>query len=250
MTSTVYDHYLKHLGPIYSWMAGDFDAGCAFNAQFFDEINLQPTVSSVAVDLGSGHGFQTVPLVRRGFRVKAIDNCSVLLAELEQHTNQLDVTTIDDDLLNFDTHLSTPIDAIVCMGDTVTHLESLDAVSLLIQKAAGFLEPNGVLCLSFRDYVSMELRGNTRFIPVRSDPDRIHTCFLEYHAQTVHVHDILHIRNEGGWDMSVGVYSKLRLSPDYVTQVAANHGLTLSHHSIRQGMIHLAFEPSTEGRAT
>jgi len=38
--------------------------------------------------------------------------------------------------------------------------------------------------LSFRD-LTPDLTGLNRFIPVRSDPDRIMTCFLEYEPETV-----------------------------------------------------------------
>jgi hypothetical protein len=40
---------------------------------------------------------------------------------------------------------------------------------------------------TFRDYTTLPA-GDARFIPVRSDPDRIHTCFLEEAQQHVRVH--------------------------------------------------------------
>ena len=168
MTSTVAEHYAKHLAPIYSWMVGDFDTACDANSKFFDELDLRPTSSGRAADLGCGHGLQTVPLARRGFEVIAIDNSELLLDELSDHRDGLCITPINDDLLNVADHINDSVNVITCMGDTLTHLASLGFVQHLIDTAVELLDSDGTLILSFRDYSSTELEGADRFIPVRS----------------------------------------------------------------------------------
>ncbi len=56
--------------------------------------------SSVAVDLGCGHGLQSVALARRGYRVIAIDTCPLLLRQLEVRAASLPVQTIQVDIRN------------------------------------------------------------------------------------------------------------------------------------------------------
>jgi 2-polyprenyl-3-methyl-5-hydroxy-6-metoxy-1,4-benzoquinol methylase len=71
--ATARDHYDKVLSDVYSWMAGGFDIAVQRNAEFFIEHSLSPGGSGIAVDLGSGCGFQSIPLARAGYSVTAID---------------------------------------------------------------------------------------------------------------------------------------------------------------------------------
>ena len=68
---SVKDHYDKLLGPVYSWMIGDFDQAYAANVALFEKLAVTPSTNDVAVDLGCGPGCQAVPLAERGFAVTA-----------------------------------------------------------------------------------------------------------------------------------------------------------------------------------
>ena len=239
---TTAEHYSEHLAPIYSWRVGDFESACDSQAEFFDELGLRPSTSGIAVDLGCGHGLQSVPLAQRGFKVVAVDTSQILLDELSERSAGLRIRIIREDLLRFATHVTSPVDVILCMGDTLTHLPSVEEVKGLLDSAARWLGPHGSLILSFRDYASSELKGVDRFIPVRSDESRIHTCFLESVADVVHVHDIIHTRSSDGWTMAVSSYPKLKLPPSTVVRRATVAGLVLVHQSNRRGMVHLAFQ--------
>jgi hypothetical protein len=69
----------------------------------------------------------------------------------------------------------------------------------------------GAFIVTFRDY-SLALIGEKRFIPVRSDADRMLTCFLEYDDDAVTVHDIPHERDGTAWQQRVSAYS---MRPSY-----------------------------------
>ncbi len=51
--------------------------------------------------------------------------------------------------------------------------------------------------MSFRDYAGAPLEGDARFILVRSDEQRVMTCFLDYADRSVAVHDLLHEKHGG-----------------------------------------------------
>ena len=179
-----------------------------------------------------------------------MDTSTHLLNELNAHIEGLPIETVAADLCNFVDHLGSESAALIaCMGDTLTHLASAGLVRSLIVDAARSLSPDGWLTLSFRDY-SHELVGADRFIPVRSDDQRIHTCFLEYAPETVIVHDIVHTRVDSTWQTSVSAYPKLRLQTDEVLTAAASSGLTLVRQQIVRGMQYIAFRrtgPTTAG---
>jgi SAM-dependent methyltransferase len=175
----VKDHYERLLAEYYSWMSGGFDQQIQENHKFFGSHHVRPTHSGIAVDLGGGCGFQSIPLSQAGYRVIVIDSSRKLLAELRQNARGLAIKTINDDLLNFDSHCPGPIELAVCMGDTLTHLTTRNSIRYLFRRIFKSLEAGGRLILTFRD-LSVELTGLDRIIPVRNDANTIFTCFLEY----------------------------------------------------------------------
>lgn len=213
--ASVQHHYASHLAPIYVWMAGGLDAALARGTAEVAATLPDVSSGSFAVDLGAGFGMHAIPLARRGCSVLAIDSSSLLLTELKSHGAELPVTAVEDDLLSFQRHLDRKANAVLCMGDTLTHLPDLASVKTLAGLASDSLRSGGKFIATFRDY-SSPLQGTERFIHVKSDADRILTCFLEYGVGTVDVHDVLHERQGQAWNPRVSVYRKLRVSPTWV----------------------------------
>jgi SAM-dependent methyltransferase len=239
--STVAEHYATHLAPIYLWMNGGFDAAIACGATEIDCIDLGSLNGRTAVDLGAGFGTHTIPLARRGCRVVASDTSPILLDLLRQHSRTLPVEVVEDDLLNFQKHLEAKVDLILCMGDTLTHLPERHCVEQLLSHAAQSLHRGGKFVASFRDY-SAPLIEAARFIPVRSDDDRILTCFLEYFPEWVCVHDVLHERSGAGWQTRVSSYKKLRLSPEWVCAAVQASGFSARVEPGLSGMVRVVAE--------
>jgi len=57
---TVKEHYYKHLANFYSWMVGDFDKKRADFQDFLENNRVYPGKTKVALDLGAGHGIQSI----------------------------------------------------------------------------------------------------------------------------------------------------------------------------------------------
>jgi len=237
--TVVQQHYDNHLGPIYAWSTGGIDAAMQRGEAELKALGVNGIhPQGLAVDLGAGFGAHTIPLAHAGWRVLAIDSCNHLLDELRQATGTLPIQCIKDDLLTFDRYLDGPVDLILCMGDTLTHLSNISAVESLIQKIAHTLAPNGRFIATLRDY-SVERTDLDRFIPVRFDDDRLLTCVLEYRQDKVVVHDLLHTRTATGWTHKVSSYMKLRLSPNWVMSVMKRHGLSVASEQGPAGMMRL-----------
>jgi 2-polyprenyl-3-methyl-5-hydroxy-6-metoxy-1,4-benzoquinol methylase len=125
---SVRNHYDEFLAPVYSWILGDFENAYQVNVEFFASLELSAERGDVAVDLGCGPGCQSLPLAERGFRVVAIDFCQELLDELTERAGDLQITTVCDDLIEFDKHIDEPPALVVCMGDTLVHLPDTASV--------------------------------------------------------------------------------------------------------------------------
>jgi len=215
-------------------MVGDLDAAFARSRAELDELRLSSP--GVAVDLGAGFGLHSLPLAERGYTVTAIDAYEPLLDELRSRSASLPIKTIVGDLLAFRAYVQQPVDVILCMGDTLTHLPDFPAVDSLLDAAASSLRPGGVFAATFRDYVSRTLQRDDRFIPVRSDDSRILTCFLEYGDDRVTVHDLLHEKQQGRWRQRVSSYCKLRLPPERVVERLTKLGLAIRVDTGMNGM--------------
>jgi 2-polyprenyl-3-methyl-5-hydroxy-6-metoxy-1,4-benzoquinol methylase len=224
--ANVSEHYEVLLATYYSWMSGGARAKMDENKKFFVDHGIRPLRSGLAFDLGAGCGFQSIPLAHLGFEVVAIDLSSKLLAELKATAAQQKIEAICDDLLNFTDYDRGNIELIVCMGDTLTHLESLQKVQVLFDKVYSALEADGHLILSFRN-LTVELTELDRFIPVQSNDQTIFTCFLEYEKNTVTVHDIIYEKKVDQWVMKKSFFKKLRISPDWIRNYLQAIGFTI-----------------------
>jgi len=234
--ATVKEHYDHVLSEVYSWMFGGFDSGIEKNIDFFKKHKISPLRSGLAIDLGAGCGFQSIPLAKAGFSVIALDIDSKLLKELIENSGTITVKAIQDDLINFDKYTSDNAELIVCMTDTLLHLESKDKVHSLFNKVVASLDEGGIFIITFRD-LSFELSELDRFIPVKSDEKIIFTCFLEYEPETVKVHDIVYKKNNGEWRLSKSFYRKLRLSKNWVDGQLHSVGFNLVESKVDNGFV-------------
>jgi ubiquinone/menaquinone biosynthesis C-methylase UbiE len=234
--ATVSEHYDKVLSDVYSWMFGGFDIAVQRNAEFIIKHNLRPEGSGIAIDLGSGCGFQSIPLAKAGYSVTAIDIDAKLLNELRSNCGELQINTIKDDLINFDKITQKGVELIVCMTDTIVHLESKDKVLSLFDKVFVALESKGKFILTFRD-LTKKLNELDRFLPVKSDENLIFTCFLEYETEAVKVHDLVYKKSLGKWKFFKSFYRKLRLSKDWVDKKLLDSGFTEIDSKVEEGFI-------------
>jgi SAM-dependent methyltransferase len=232
---SVAQHYKNHLAPVYMWMVGGADAAIARGQAEMEAVCPHPSKNRVALDLGAGFGMHAIPLANMGYSVVAIDSSEELLGALRSYAGGRSIKIINADLMRFGEHAEAPVALIVCLGDTLTHLPDRQSVERLFDDAAMALEEGGRFIITFRDY-STPLAGPARFIAVRSDEDRILTCFLEYDDETVTVHDLLHQRDGTGWRQRISAYKKLRLSTTWLVGALESRGFQVRHEAGLAGM--------------
>ena len=233
--NSVDKHYEQLLADVYSWMAGGLNQNVEDNRQLFLDSGVTPKGCGKALDLGCGSGFQALALAALGYRVVAVDTSAVLLAELQAHNEKGWITAIQGDMSDPTVYLPFgPFEVVVCMGDSLVHLQSCDQVASCMAGVRKSLEPGGRLIVSFRD-LTHELKGVDRAIPVRLDNDRLLTTFLEYEAEHVKVNDLLFVLKDDGWDFRKSDYRKLRLSPTKLASLLSELGFVPIRQSTERG---------------
>ncbi len=240
---TVQNHYDSHLARFYEWMVGDFDTKQKEQQEYFVRNDIKPLQNGIAIDLGAGHGLQSVSLANLGFKVKAIDFNDHLLESLRFRGTKLGIKVVHQSLLA-EENFSEQAEVIVCMGDTIAHLDSFDQIRLFFASCRDGLLQNGKLILSYRDY-GIELTENQRFIPVKADEDKILTCFLEYFGDRVRVTDLLHEQINGQWVQKASSYFKIRISNSIIEQMIKEVGLEILKTENMQRMNYLVAQKST-----
>ena len=237
--SSVREHYDRVLAEYYSRLLGDFETKVAEQQTLLERLGVKAgRPGAIAVDLGCGSGVQSIALARLGFQVLGIDFSNRLLAELRERARGLPVEGVPGDIRDVETLVRAGVDVVVCMGDTLSHLEREADLPSLFAGVATRLMAGGCLVLSFRD-LGAELRDLDRFLPLHASDDVLMACMLEYEAATVKVHDLVWVREREGWTFRKGAYRKLRLTADAVTAHLASAGFTVERHGAPGGMVAL-----------
>jgi SAM-dependent methyltransferase len=236
---SVKNHYDNHLAEVYSWFSGNFELKKEQFKKLCGDYGVVPSKNNAsAFDLGAGHGIQTIALSELGFKVNAIDFNSQLLEELSLHKGSLAIETILDDLRHFKRYVDDTVEVIACCGDTIAHLASEEEIKQLIIDTFAVMAPGGRIIITFRDY-SVELKGTSRFIPVKSDDKRILTCILEFFPGKVSVTDLLHELIDGKWVQKVSSYDKVRTTQEMIQQYLVETGYLLLCNENSRGWITL-----------
>jgi 2-polyprenyl-3-methyl-5-hydroxy-6-metoxy-1,4-benzoquinol methylase len=232
---TVKEHYDNHLGNFYSWMMGDFDSKKEEFKKLLIENGILPQTNKVAVDLGAGHGLQSIPLAELGFKILAVDFNQQLINELKANSNGLAITTKIADIRDLNTFLKDRSALIVCCEDTISHLDNKKEIEKIIEDISNSLINGGKVILSFRDY-SVSLTNTNRFIPVKSDETKILTCILEYENEFVNVTDLLHEKTNEGWIQKASSYKKVRIMTHEIVEFLQKKNFQIDFNDIINGL--------------
>lgn len=232
-------HYDALLAERYTWMMGGASV-CHGNARaLLDAAGAVANAGDIALDLGAGGGYHARALAERGFEVIAVDTSAGLLQELVTFCNGFGVTPVLSDLLDDGAYRRrAPFALIICVGDTLAHLDTQADVNRLIDQSANLLAPGGKLVLQFREPPTDMSPQNSVFT-MRSERDRIMECVLHFWPDRVWVTDIVHEWSGGTWRSIRSTYPKLRLSVEPIVEHArvAGLGLTLDEPHARQRLL-------------
>jgi len=247
-------HYDNHLSEHYSELFGGYWNNIDRNLRLFNESDIKPVSNSIALDLGCGNGFQSIPLSIIGFEVFSVDSDGKLLDEFKHklyETNSLgnklksEIHLISDDIFDYLDKAEIFPELVVCMGDTVSHFESENRVLKMIEKSHDILKPGGKLVLSFRDYTD-DIEDKERFIFLGGGKEIFFECFVEKeeNGTRLKTYDIFHKWDEKceRWVSSISHYYKTILNSESIDTFAVNLGMEIDKSEKNRGMFYKIYK--------
>ncbi|TGJ99589.1 class I SAM-dependent methyltransferase [Leptospira semungkisensis] len=229
------EHYESFLAKRYSWMLGDLSEKDKEHHSLFQSFGISPKSNSIAWDLGAGSGIQSIPLEDLGFRVLAIDFNQELLDEIPARKPGTLIQTKIADIRSTELYKGEAPEILLCMGDTITHLESEKEWEALVELWSSFLKPGSLLFLGYRD-LSYGTPGEKTGFVVRAEESQIFSCILSFGKEKTEVTDVFHYKNENHWDMAMSSYNKLVLPIDRILQTLSIHKFELQKQDEKRGM--------------
>lgn len=235
-------HYERLLGDVFAWMV-------SVSSDPYDRAQSWLEARGLLgyqryLDLGAGFGAHVRPLAEAGKRVTAVDFNPSLLAQLRENTREhaAQVEVVEGDLVDYLEAADDEWDVVLCVGDTLSHLEQPERVQRLLHAAGARTSRNGRIALAYRDLTHPPPQGTERFIPVAQDDHRTMHCLLEaLDDDHMRITDIVTELTPEGPRTQVSDYQKLRLAPDTVSAWAAAAGLEPVRDTRDRGLVSQVF---------
>jgi SAM-dependent methyltransferase len=134
----------------------DWEGRTQGEGEFFIR-ELKKRKSRKILDAATGTGYHSVRLLKSGFEVHSADGMDNMLerAFINARKQNLLLRTISADWRNLTQHVHESYDAVICLGNSFTHLFNEKDRRKALAEFYAVLNPNGVLILDQRNYDSI-----------------------------------------------------------------------------------------------
>ena len=138
----------------------DWDGRAASEGQFFIDL-LNARGAETVLDVAAGTGFHSVQLARAGFNVTSVDGSAEMLVKAFDNARRrgLILHTVHADWRWLNRDIIGKYDAIVCLGNSFTHLHDERDRRRALAEFYAALKHDGVLILDQRNYDSILDKG-------------------------------------------------------------------------------------------
>jgi len=118
------------------------------------------------LDVAAGSGNQALALAKAGFEVTAVDLDEQMIESIKQkaHAAQLSIDAFALDMKEIDS-IEKIFNMIMCIGNSIVHLDSLDDITNMLKRGYHLLSENGVFIVQTVNY-DMVLQRHITELPV------------------------------------------------------------------------------------
>jgi SAM-dependent methyltransferase len=190
----------------YDRLAVDYDRMTGFAQRFVAErpfFRLLVDTYNIrsAVDAGAGTGFHSLLLSELGVKVSAVDVSSAMLAALRKNARSRGcaVETVEASFEDIPRRLGRKFDAVFCMGNSLPHILTDEALLATLKAFRALLEPGGILFLQIVNYDRI-LATRQRIQNVKEEGEKIFVRFYEFEEGRVRFNILSMTRTPSGFE--------------------------------------------------
>lgn len=131
----------------------DWDARAKSEGRFFIDL-LKERGKEKILDVATGTGFHSIQLIEEGFNVTSVDGSPEMLAQAFRNGRKrsLILSTVQADWRVLNKDVDGKFDAVICLGNSFTHLFSERARRKALAEFYAALRHDGILILDQRNY--------------------------------------------------------------------------------------------------
>ena len=172
--------FVEKWDELIDWMARAESEG-----QFFIDV-LRARGKETVLDVACGTGFHSVRLTEAGFNVTSSDGSATMLAKAFENARSrgLILKTVQADWRWLNRHIQGKYDAIICLGNSFTHLHEEQDRRRALAEFYAALKHDGMLILDQRNYDAMLDEGF-------SSKHKYYYCGDEVNAEPEYIDDSL-----------------------------------------------------------
>ena len=184
----------------------DWKSRLAYEMPFIRRTLNQHNVRTL-LDVACGTGWHSIALAQEGCKVLGCDASPAMIERARTNAAQAGVN-VRFEVFDF-THLdkfSETFEAILCLGNSLPHLLSQQALVKALRQMRARLKSGGVVVLHNLNY-DLRLRTKPRFFSANGDADTVVWRFADYGPKLITFHTALFERKEGEETGSPGSWS-------------------------------------------
>ena len=194
---------------LYDALGDDYDrfvnweARLAHELPFFERLFQAAGVRRV-LDAACGTGHHAIALAQRGHKVTGADLSAVMISRARENAaaTGVDVAFRTAGLGDF-ASLGQSFDAVICLGNSLPHLPTAQAVAGAMSDFAAVLAPGGLLVVQNRNFDQVWAERQ-RFMPPQSyregEREWLFLRFYDFHESTVTFNMVRLRRADGAWE--------------------------------------------------
>lgn len=229
----------------YNALADQYDGMTRFSVRMHQQKEVLSAIlaqfpARSAVDMGCGTGVHAIALAQLGLDVTGVDISASMLEKARAHARETDTTLrfIEGDFLVRIPHA--PVDLLICLGNSLPHLESRDALAAVLTHWRSLCAPGGRIIIQLLNYRRVLARGE-RIVNIRRDGSDTIVRFYDFLGDALQF-NILTLHEDGS-DISHALQST-RLTPFTEEDITAAAFAAKFSEVVAYGS--LRFEPFAE----
>lgn len=171
---------------------------------FFQHL-FQERMAISLLDLGCGTGGHSIHWGKMGYNVVGIDSSSKMIKQAQQiaEDEEVDIEFQCMKITDFAKKIQQKFDAVICVGNTVSHLLDKEALLAMFKESANALKLTGVAIFHILNYQPI-MENKSRDLPVKSHIDEegkehVFFRFYDYLPHHLEFNMVVGVKDENGW---------------------------------------------------